>query len=153
MQVSRAAVRIQRGARGDRAGPAGTVPAAGGDVVALEQLLALALSRPQEALVRARALLATRPPPVVAAVAAPGRGVVLRDFGDIDQALAEFRAALRAAARAGDARPGEPTSAPPTAWPWSWPGGRGGTGADRAASEGDRGARRDASALRQAHAL
>jgi tetratricopeptide (TPR) repeat protein len=78
-------------------------PAPDDDDVALDQLLALALSRPQEALVRARTLLATRPPPVVAAVAHQAVAVVLRDFGDIQEALAEFRAALRATTRAGDA--------------------------------------------------
>lgn len=69
----------------------------------VDTLLSLALSRPHEALERARALIAARPPAAVAAAAHQAAGVVLRDFGDIDQALIEFRAAVRAAHRSGDA--------------------------------------------------
>ena len=68
-----------------------------------DELLALALSRPREALATARSLLAEGVPPAVAAVAHQAAGIVLRDFGDIDEALAEFRAGLRCARRAADA--------------------------------------------------
>jgi len=70
-------------------------------------LLALALSRPHEALATARSLLSRDPPAAVAAVAHQAAGIVLRDFGDIDEALAEFRTALRCAHQAGDAERGE----------------------------------------------
>lgn len=66
----------------------------------LEALLALALSRPHEALARSQALLANGAEPAVAAVAHQAAGIVLRDFGDMDEALAEFRAAMRCARRA-----------------------------------------------------
>jgi CHAT domain-containing protein len=69
----------------------------------LDGLLALALSRPQQALATARALVAAGADAHVAAVAHQAAGIVLRDFGDIDQALVEFRAAIRCARRAGDA--------------------------------------------------
>src|SRR3954470_18185474 len=83
-----------------------TRAAAMADVVAAEQLLALDHSRPREALVRAQTLLATRPPPTVAAVAHQVVALVMRDFGDTTQALREFRLGLRLASRAGD-RPRE----------------------------------------------
>ena len=65
-------------------------------------LLALALSRPHQALARARALLSDGADPEVAAVAHQAAGIVLRDFGDIDEALVEFRESIRCARRAGD---------------------------------------------------
>src|SRR4051812_34597373 len=99
--MSQATAEASTGAGGAPAVPNGRHPA-DDDAVALDQLLALALSRPQEALIRARTLLTTRPPPSVAAVAHQAVAVVLRDFGDIEEALAEFRAALRATTRAGD---------------------------------------------------
>jgi len=67
-----------------------------------DQLLALALSRPSEALVTARAVLAQNPTAAQAAVAHQAAGVVLRDFGDIRHAIAELRTAARYARRAGD---------------------------------------------------
>ena len=72
---------------------------------------------------RARTLLATRPPPVVAAVAHQAVAVVLRDFGDIEEALAEFGAALKAATRAATP-PGRAMCGRPTGSPWSCRGGR-----------------------------
>ncbi len=51
---------------------------------------------------RARTLLASAPGPGEAAVAHQAAAIVLRDFGDLTDALDEFRAALRDAARAGD---------------------------------------------------
>jgi tetratricopeptide (TPR) repeat protein len=67
-----------------------------------ETLLLLAASRPQEALTRARALLATGPPPREASIAHQAAGVVLRDYGDVSAAIAELRIALRLARGCGD---------------------------------------------------
>jgi len=66
-----------------------------------DHLLTLALSRPQEALAAARAVLATHPPPYEASVAWQASGIVHRDLGDLSRALREFRAALRLARAAG----------------------------------------------------
>jgi tetratricopeptide (TPR) repeat protein len=66
-------------------------------------LLELALSRPNEALSRARALLAAGPGPLDASVAHQVIGLVLREFGDIEAAIAELRTARRLAVRAGSA--------------------------------------------------
>ena len=60
-----------------------------------DKLLALALSRPSEALAIARDVLAGTPSASEAAVAHQAAGVVLRDFGDIGQAVTELRAAYR----------------------------------------------------------
>src|SRR5712692_5449494 len=64
-------------------------------------LLALALSRPNEALERARTLLAGDPGPLEASVARQAIGIVLREYGDIDAAVSELRIARRLARRAG----------------------------------------------------
>jgi tetratricopeptide (TPR) repeat protein len=64
-------------------------------------LLPLALSRPKEALDRARALLAADPGPHDASVAHQTVGIVLRDFGDVDVAIRELRTAVRLAREAG----------------------------------------------------
>src|SRR6266487_3526724 len=64
------------------------------------ELLPLALARPREALARARALLAAAPRPLDASVAHQAAGIVLRDFGDINAAVAELRMSVRQA-RAG----------------------------------------------------
>ncbi|MFI7701223.1 CHAT domain-containing protein [Nonomuraea sp. NPDC049480] len=63
------------------------------------ELLSLALSRPYEALERARDLLAAGLPPAEASVARQAIGIVLREFGDIGAAVEELRAA-RGLARA-----------------------------------------------------
>lgn len=68
----------------------------------VDDLLSLALSRPHEALLTARSLLTVGVPASIAAVAHQVAGIVLRDFGDIHEALAEFRAGLRSARQAGD---------------------------------------------------
>jgi tetratricopeptide (TPR) repeat protein len=68
-----------------------------------DKLLALALSRPSDALAAAREVLARRPPAAQAAVAHQAAGVVFREFGDIGEAIKEFRAARRFARQAGDA--------------------------------------------------
>jgi tetratricopeptide (TPR) repeat protein len=65
------------------------------------ELLPLALSRPREALARARTALATGPGPYDASVAHQAVGIVLRDFGDIGPAIRELRTALRLARAAG----------------------------------------------------
>ncbi len=67
-----------------------------------DKLLALALSRPSEALAAAREVLAGQPPAAQAAVAHQAAGVVLRDFGDIDEAIGELTSARRLARQAGD---------------------------------------------------
>src|SRR5262245_38530255 len=65
------------------------------------ELLPLALSRPHDALARARALLAERPGPTDASIAHQAAGIVLRDFGDVDSAIRELRKAVRLARAAG----------------------------------------------------
>ncbi|WP_336206591.1 CHAT domain-containing protein [Nonomuraea sp. LPB2021202275-12-8] len=67
------------------------------------ELLPLALSRPHEALERARDLLSGNPPPLAASVARQAVGIVLREFGDIDAAVQELRTARRLARRSGSA--------------------------------------------------
>ena len=64
-------------------------------------LLPMALSRPREALARARRILAGRPAPALASVAHQAAGVVLREFGDVRAGLAELRTALRLARQTG----------------------------------------------------
>ena len=64
-------------------------------------LLPLALSRPNEALKRARTILAGDPGPIAASVARQAIGIVLREYGDIDAAVDELRIARRLARRAG----------------------------------------------------
>src|SRR6266571_8770269 len=66
-------------------------------------LLPLALSRPNEALERARMVLAGDPGPIAASVARQTIGIVLREYGDIDAAIGELRIARRLARRAGSA--------------------------------------------------
>ncbi|MFG1947016.1 CHAT domain-containing protein [Nonomuraea sp. NPDC048826] len=66
-------------------------------------LLPLALSRPNEALGRARDLLATEPPPLEASFARQAIGIVLREIGDIDAAVRELETARHLARRSGSA--------------------------------------------------
>jgi tetratricopeptide (TPR) repeat protein len=66
-------------------------------------LLPLALSRPHEALARARVVLKGRPGPYEASVAHQAAGIVLRDFGDVNAGVRELRGALRLARRTGAA--------------------------------------------------
>ena len=68
-----------------------------------DDLLKLAVSRPHDALARARELLAGHPGPFLASVAHQAAGIVLRDTGDIRAAVAELRRALGAARKAGSA--------------------------------------------------
>ena len=67
-----------------------------------DKLLALALSRPSEALAAAHEVLGQNPSAAQAAVAHQAAGVVYKDFGDIRQAIEEFRNARRFAHKAGD---------------------------------------------------
>ena len=69
-----------------------------------EALLALALSRPADALVRAGQLLAQPPDALTESFAHQARAIVLRDSGRVDDAVAGLRAALRAARRSHSAR-------------------------------------------------
>ena len=66
-----------------------------------EDLLPLALSRPHEAADLARAVLAEDPTLLQASMARQAIGIVLREFGDIDAAIAELRSALRLARLSG----------------------------------------------------
>jgi tetratricopeptide (TPR) repeat protein len=61
------------------------------------------LSRPREALARARAVLAERPGPYDASVAHQTAAIVLRDFGDAQAGVRELRQALRLARQADSA--------------------------------------------------
>ena len=64
-------------------------------------LLPLALARPNEALKRARTVLAGDPGPIAASVARQAIGIVLREYGDINAAVEELRIARQLARRAG----------------------------------------------------
>jgi tetratricopeptide (TPR) repeat protein len=70
----------------------------------LDDLLALTLSRPHEALANARAILRGQPDPNAAAVAHQAAGIVLREFGDLDAGITELRKALRLAREIGSVR-------------------------------------------------
>ncbi len=65
-----------------------------------DTLLTLTMSRPWEALAKARAVLAGRPGPYDASVAHQAAGIVLRDYGDVEAGVRELRQALRQARRA-----------------------------------------------------
>jgi len=69
----------------------------------VDDLVALATSRPWAALTRARAVLAGRPDPHDASVAHQAAGIVLRDYGDVEAGVRELRQALRQARRTGSA--------------------------------------------------
>ena len=67
----------------------------------VDELLPLALSRPMQALARARAVLAGQPGPYDASVAHQAAAIVLREFGDVEAAVRELREAMRLARRTG----------------------------------------------------
>jgi tetratricopeptide (TPR) repeat protein len=69
----------------------------------VDDLLPLALSRPREALARAREVLAGRPGYHDASVAHQAASIVLRDLGDTEAGLREIRLALRQARKTGSA--------------------------------------------------
>ena len=77
--------------------------AAGSGQRDVDDLLPLAVSRPHEALARARAVLKGRPGPYEASVAHQAAGIVLRDIGDVNAGVGELRRALRLARRTGEA--------------------------------------------------
>jgi tetratricopeptide (TPR) repeat protein len=64
------------------------------------ELLPMALARPHQALARARAVVASGPDPLAESVARQAAGIVLRDLGELDNARAELRVAVRMARRA-----------------------------------------------------
>jgi CHAT domain-containing protein len=68
-----------------------------------DDLLKLAVSRPQDAIAQAHELLAAQPGPYWASIAHQAAGIVLRDTGDGNAAITELRRALRAARKAGSA--------------------------------------------------
>lgn len=68
-----------------------------------DDLLALAIARPAVALASARALLARRPGPYAASIAHQAIAIVLRDRGELGEAIAELRRARRLAEASGDA--------------------------------------------------
>jgi tetratricopeptide (TPR) repeat protein len=68
-----------------------------------DDLLALTLSRPRDALARARSVLAGRPDPHDASVAHQAVAIVLREFGDVKASVGELREALRLARLTGSA--------------------------------------------------
>lgn len=78
-------------------------PATGSGQQDVGELLPLALSRPREALARARGILAGRPSPSEALIAHQAAGIVLRDIGDVGAGIRELRYALRLARRMGSA--------------------------------------------------
>lgn len=69
----------------------------------VDDLLPLALSRPREALARARAVLAGRPGPYDASVAHQAAAIVVRESGDTEAGVRELRSALRLARQTGSA--------------------------------------------------
>ena len=66
------------------------------------QLLPLAVSRPQDALLAARSVLARRPSANDASLAHQAIGIVLRDHGDLPAAIAELRKGVRLARSSGE---------------------------------------------------
>ena len=79
-------------------------PRAGGDAPGgILDLLRLASDRPADALAKARAILATGPAAYEASVARQAIGTLHREFGDLEAATAELRAAVRLARASGSA--------------------------------------------------
>jgi CHAT domain len=70
----------------------------------LDALLLLTLSRPREALAKARTILRGKPGQYEASVAHQAVGIVLREFGDIDTGIGELQKALRLARRTGSVK-------------------------------------------------
>jgi tetratricopeptide (TPR) repeat protein len=75
----------------------------GGDQVSDDpaQLLALAVSRPRDALPAARSVLASQPTPYAASLAHQAIGIILREHGDLPAAIAELRKGIRLARASG----------------------------------------------------
>jgi tetratricopeptide (TPR) repeat protein len=70
----------------------------------VDDLLPLTLSRPREALAKARMILRGQPSTYEASVAHQAAGIVLREFGDVDAGISELRKALRLARRTGSVK-------------------------------------------------
>ncbi|MET7329598.1 CHAT domain-containing protein [Nonomuraea sp. NPDC005650] len=66
-------------------------------------LLAMVFARPREALAAARALLAGGSGPYESSIARQALGILHREFGDLEAAIAELRQAVRLARRSGSA--------------------------------------------------
>ncbi|MBO3749181.1 CHAT domain-containing protein [Streptosporangiaceae bacterium NEAU-GS5] len=66
-------------------------------------VLAMAFARPRQAMAVAQAMLAARPGPYAASLARQTLGILYREFGDLDAAIAQLRQAVRLARRAGSA--------------------------------------------------
>ncbi|MFI7127020.1 CHAT domain-containing protein [Nonomuraea sp. NPDC050153] len=66
-------------------------------------LLAMVFARPREALAAARALLAGGSGPYESSIARQALGILHREFGDLEAAIAELRHAVRLARRSGSA--------------------------------------------------
>ncbi len=77
--------------------------AGGAEHAESDDLLQLAMSRPRDALARARHILAGQVDAYEASVAHQAAGIVLRDTGDVSAGVGELRAALRLARRTGSA--------------------------------------------------
>jgi tetratricopeptide (TPR) repeat protein len=69
----------------------------------VDELLQLAVSRPHDAIARARKILSARPGPREASIAHQAAGIVLRDIGDVSAGVRELRRALKLARLAGSA--------------------------------------------------
>ena len=82
---------------------AGKTPAAA-EQEDIDDLLPLTLSRPREALAKARAILRGQPGPYTASVAHQAAGIVLREFGDLDSGIAELDKAMRLTRRIGSVK-------------------------------------------------
>lgn len=67
------------------------------DYINVDDLLELAVSRPRDAIARAREVLDTRPGPREASIAHQAAGIVLRDIGDVGDGVRELRTALHLA--------------------------------------------------------
>jgi tetratricopeptide (TPR) repeat protein len=67
----------------------------------VSELLQLVFAAPNEAIKRARAVLADSPSPLDASIAHQAIGIVQRDFGDLTSAITELRQALKLARRSG----------------------------------------------------
>ena len=67
-----------------------------------DELIPMTGVSPRAALAAARALLAARPGPRDASIARQAAAIVLRDFGDVNAAIREFRLAARLARAAAD---------------------------------------------------
>jgi CHAT domain-containing protein/tetratricopeptide (TPR) repeat protein len=102
----------------------------------LSYLLPLALSRPQEALSEARAVLGSHPDDYDASIARHAAAIVLRDRGDVAGAISELRMGVRLAHASGDAdREADVRATLGVALAWRGRSGQGLAELDRAATQ------------------